>query len=95
MNSLSIERMRRVLPPVALVLLALFCLLIVGFACACVSDHPGQTVDRALTAAQANPLTVDVWSGLEPSLLVGLVLVASVGVMRVRPSPLLLGRLLL
>ena len=56
---------------------------------------PAQTVDRVLTAAQANPLTVDVWSGLEPALLVGLVVVSVLGVMRVRPSPLLLGRLLL
>ena len=95
MNSLSIQRMRRVLPPVALVLLALFCLLIVGVACACVSDHPAQTVDRALTAAQANPLTLDVWSGLEPAVLVGFLVVAAARVGRAPPSASLLGRLLL
>jgi voltage-gated potassium channel Kch len=94
-DSLTIERMRRVLAPAALVLLALVGLLIAGLACACGSVRPGQTVDRALTAAQANPLTVDVWTGLERAQLVGLVVVALVGVMRMRPSPSLLGRLLL
>lgn len=49
------------MPLVAFVLLAIICLALFGFACACLSDHPMQAVDRALSAISALPALINVW----------------------------------
>jgi hypothetical protein len=54
--------MRRRLPPLAFILLLVLLLLMLGIACACISDHPAQTVDRALGAIPAAPAVLEVWS---------------------------------
>lgn len=50
------------MPLLVFILLALFCLVLLGFACACVTDHPAQSIDRALSAIPAAPPLVDVWT---------------------------------
>jgi hypothetical protein len=50
------------MPLIAFILLALVCLAILGFACACLSDQPLQALERALASGQALPPVIKVWS---------------------------------
>ncbi len=50
------------MPLLAFILLAIVCLALLGFACVCLSDHPMQAIDRALSAIPALPALVEVWS---------------------------------
>lgn len=50
------------MPLVGLVLLAVLCIALLGFACACLSDHPMQALERALAAIPAAPAVIEVWS---------------------------------
>lgn len=50
------------MPLVAFILLAVLCLALFGFACACLSDHPMQALERALASIPAVPALVEVWS---------------------------------
>ena len=60
---LSLSRLRRRLPLIASILLVLVCLLAVGAACACTSDHPGQAIERVLASVPAAlPAPVELWS---------------------------------
>jgi hypothetical protein len=59
---MSLQGMRRRMPLLVFILLAIFCLLALGIACACASDHPMQNIDRAPgTIAAATPL-VELWT---------------------------------
>jgi len=62
------------MPLIAFMLLALICLALIGFACACLTDHPAQAVDRATSLGSALSPLVEVWMVLIalalPSLLV-------------------------
>jgi hypothetical protein len=58
----SLQALRGRMPLLAFILLALICLALLGFACACLSDHPAQAVDRALAGAAALPALVEVWA---------------------------------
>jgi hypothetical protein len=50
------------MPLVTFLLLAVVCLALFGFACACLSDHPMQALDRAVGVGPALPALVEVWS---------------------------------
>jgi len=52
---------------VVFILLALVCLAILGFACACLSDQPIQALDRVVSALGHVPAVTDVWSLLAPA----------------------------
>jgi hypothetical protein len=79
-TSPSILRLRRRLPLIVFILLAVLCLLLIGFACACFSDHPGQAVERAVSAPAATPAVIEIWSLVVVSLLAApLVLTRRVG----------------
>jgi hypothetical protein len=54
--------LRRRMPLVAFVLLVVFALLLLGFACACTSDHPATAIERALSAPASLPPLIEVWS---------------------------------
>ena len=54
--------MRARLPLVVFILLLIVALLLLGFACACFSDHPMQAIERVLAAIPAVPPVVQVWS---------------------------------
>jgi hypothetical protein len=70
-------RQRRERLPVALfVILLILCLLLLGVACLCASDHHAQAIERAVTALAGLPALIEVWSLLAVAL-VGLGLVRS------------------
>lgn len=50
------------MPLVAFILLAILCLVLLGFACACLGDQPLQALERALGALPALPALSEVWS---------------------------------
>jgi hypothetical protein len=81
------------MPLIVFVLLALVCLGLLGFACACLGDQPALALERALQAP-AVPALVEPWpvvmlGGFAASLLVVLAAPA-----RRRASPALLQRFL-
>jgi hypothetical protein len=61
-SRLSIQRLRGRLPLIVFVFLLVLLLMLVGFACACATDHPMQTVERALSVIPAAPALVEVWA---------------------------------
>jgi hypothetical protein len=82
------------MPLVAFILLAVVCLALLGFACACLSDQPTQALDRAISTGDALPPLVEMWSVVVAALLgVGLLLVVDRRG-RSRASPALLQRFL-
>lgn len=82
------------MPLIAFVLLAVVCLALLGFACACLGDQPAQAIERALSVGSAFPPLVEVWALLIGSLLLA-PLVLVVGERgRSRASPALLQRFL-
>ncbi len=52
------------MPIVAFVLLAVVCLALLGFACACLNVHPMQALERSLGAIPALPALIELWSAL-------------------------------
>jgi hypothetical protein len=91
----AIDRLRQRLPFIVFVLLLVFGLLLLGFACACITDHPVQVIERILAAIPALPPVLEVWSVQMVALLglLGLALVRPIP--NARPSPALLQRFLL
>ena len=82
------------MPLIAFVLLAVICLALLGFACACVSDQPAQAIERAASLGAAFPPLVEVWALLIASLLVAPLVLAPGERGRSRASPALLQRFL-
>lgn len=60
---MEIARFRERMPLVVFILLALLCLLMLGFACACLSDEPALALERALQAP-AIPAVIVVWAAI-------------------------------
>lgn len=54
--------MRRRMPLLAFLLLAVVCLALLGFACACLNEQPMQAIDRALSAIPSLPAVILVWA---------------------------------
>jgi hypothetical protein len=59
---LSIQRLRERMPLIVFILLLVLLVMLVGIACACATDHPMKTVDRALSATSAMPAVIEVWT---------------------------------
>ena len=91
---MSLQTLRGRMPLVAFVLLAVVCLALLGFACACLSDHPMQALERALGAVPSLPALIQVWSLMALSLLAAGSAVAAVRPRSRGPSPALLQRFL-
>ena len=92
---MSLPALRGRMPLVAFLLLAVVCLALLGFACACLSDQPMQALERALGAIPSLPALVEVWSLMALSLLAA---GSALTVVRPRsrsPSPALLQRFLI
>lgn len=89
-----IERMRKRLPFVVFLFLVLILLMIVGLACACLSDHPMQAVEKAVSTVQVTAPVMESW----PALILGFfgvpILLLLPVVARERASPALLQRFL-
>jgi hypothetical protein len=50
------------MPLVVFILLAVVCLALLGFACACLTDQGAQAVERATSLGSARPPLIEVWS---------------------------------
>ena len=85
--------MRKHLPLVVFIYLVLIAVMLVGFACACLTDHPMQAIEKALSAIPAAPAIVEVWSVLAAGLFVA-VAVRLPRTARDRRSPAVLQRFL-
>jgi hypothetical protein len=82
------------MPLVVFILLAVVCLPLLGFACACLTDQPAQAVDRAISLGGALPALVEVWSLVFVTLMGGSFLVAIHERASSRASPAVLQRFL-
>jgi hypothetical protein len=89
---MGLQTLRGRMPPVAFILLAVLCLALFGFACACLSDQPMQALERALGAMPALPALVEVWSLIA---LASAMLASAPQALARAPSPALLQRFLL
>ncbi len=87
--------MRARLPLVVFILLLIAALLLLGFACACLSDHPMQAIERVLTSIPAALPLLEVWSPNAIALALLMLLTAGYGRAVARPSPATLQRFLL
>jgi hypothetical protein len=57
----SVCRLRRRLPLLAAILLAIFCLGTVSLACSCATDQPGQAVKQAIQSIASAPAVMELW----------------------------------
>jgi len=82
------------MPLIAFILLAVVCVAIFGFACACLSNDTSRALEQAVSSGSALPPLIEVWS---------LVFVAFVGIAQLlvaerrapsRASPIVLQRFL-
>lgn len=92
---MAIQRLRKRLPLVVFVLMLVFGLLLLGFACACITDHPVQAIERALTAVATAPPVIEVWSTNAFALVLLTLAFARQARSRTSPSPASLQRFLL
>jgi hypothetical protein len=81
--------MRERMPLWAFILLAVFCLALIGLACACLDDGFAQAFERAFQAPVA---VMDAWPATADGMLVSLVLVAVAISASERASPAMLQR---
>ena len=58
----ALRKWRGRLPLAVFVILVVLCLLLLGFACVCGSDHHAQAIERAISAMTGLPALVEVWS---------------------------------
>jgi hypothetical protein len=81
------------MPFIVFVLLLVIALLVLGVACACISDHPAKA-DRAFAGISAAAPVIEVWSFAITLMLLSIALVRPYRV-AVRSSPAALQRFLL
>ena len=91
----SIHSLRGRLPFIVFVLVLVVAVVMIGFACACITDHPAQAIERALAAVATAPPIIEVWSANAFALVLLTLAVARQARSRPRPSPASLQRFLL
>jgi hypothetical protein len=82
------------MPLVVFILLAVVCLALLGFACACLTDQAVQAVERATSLGSALPPLIEVWSLVLVAVMGGSLLVAVREQGGSRASPAVLQRFL-
>lgn len=80
------------MPLPAFVLLAVVCLALIGFGCACLDDQFAQALDRV--AQSVPPAVIELWPALAASMLASLSLIVFAIPASDRASPALLQRFL-
>jgi hypothetical protein len=93
-HRVALHRLRGRVPLVAFILLAVVCLALLGFACACLSDQPLQAIDRALSTGEALRPLIAVWTLAVASLFGASLVVTARHGRESRASPALLQRFL-
>ena len=63
-DRLSIQSLRRRLPFVVFVLALILLVVMLGLACLCMSDHPTQAAERAISAIAHAPAIIEMWAAL-------------------------------
>ena len=61
-DRLSIQRVRKRLPFAVFVLLLILFLVMLGLVCLCMSDHPTQAADRAISVIAHSPALSEMWA---------------------------------
>ena len=61
-DRLSIQRLRKRLPFAVFILLLILLVVMLGFVCLCMSDHPTQAADRALGVIAHSPALIEMWA---------------------------------
>lgn len=89
---MALERPRGRLPLLAFVLLAVLCLALIGFACACLDDQFAQAFDRIFQSAPA--AVIELWPAFAVATLASLSLIVFSVPASGRASPALLQRFL-
>ena len=64
LDRLSIQRLRRRLPFVVFVLVLILLVVMLGLACLCMTDHPTQAAERAVSAIAHAPAVIQMWAAL-------------------------------
>jgi hypothetical protein len=91
---LSLESMRKRLPLIVFILLVLILVMLVGIACACLTDHPMQAVEKAISAIPAAPPVMEAWPVMVAGFFAAAFVVTLPVAARERASPALLQRFL-
>jgi len=92
---MALGALRRRMPLLGFILLAVLCIALFGFACACLSDHPMQALERSVVAMAALPALVEVWPASVAALFAAVALAAARRLLSESPSPAALQRFLL
>ena len=90
----GILALRKRMPLIVFLLLALLVLMLVGLACACLTDNPMQAIERVLTALAQLPTVAVAWSFMFATLLVAMPRLQPQAAGRGRASPAALQRFL-
>jgi formate hydrogenlyase subunit 3/multisubunit Na+/H+ antiporter MnhD subunit len=90
----SIQSLRGRLPFIVFVFVLVIAVVMIGFACVCIADHPGKALDRASSTTPAGTPVIEMWPLIV--LLLGPVLMFVIPPRRAqgRASPSLLQRFL-
>jgi hypothetical protein len=82
MQRLSVARLRKRLPFPLFVLVLIFALIAMGFACACASDHPTDLAKRVMAPVPVTEAVIGLWS----LVIAAMFLIASTVPRRLAPS---------
>jgi len=91
---LRLIEMRRRLPLLVFIVLLILFVLMLGFVCLCISDHPSQAAERAIGAIAHAPALIEVWTLFALSMLLFVSVAAAPVAARGRASPAELQRFL-
>jgi hypothetical protein len=90
----SIQALRARLPFLVFILVLVLAVVMIGFACACIADHPGKALDRAVAAIPAGTTVIEMWPLIVLLLAPALMFIAAPRRAQARASPPLLQRFL-
>ena len=62
LDRLSIRRIRERLPLPLFVLVLILLVVMLGFVCLCMTDHPTQAAERAISAIDHAPAIIEMWA---------------------------------
>ncbi len=90
----GILALRKRMPLIVFLLLALLVLMLIGLACACLTDNPMQAIERVLTALAQLPTVAVAWTFVFASLVLAMPRLQPQGAGSGRASPAALQRFL-
>jgi hypothetical protein len=90
----GILALRKRMPLIVFLFLALVLLMLVGLACSCLTDNPMQAIERVLTALAQLPTVAVAWSVMFATLLLAMPRLQPQAAVRGRASPAALQRFL-